>query len=239
MEEPISRGHRPVRPFHEAACLDKLPVVGEHGQPRLDVFRGLIDGRRHRRRGEGPPGNTRRFQQDLVFRTDMMQLLLDDLAQALWDGTPDGPHGLGDVPSRCLLVQQPLASHLVDGCHQKQGMAAGALMQYMRQLCGERWPPQPLATIRRHFSCRQVVERELRPLLVLGEFRHHGADRMRADNGVHGAIGAEQQEAGRVGTTSDIREPGQRRHVAPVEVFQHQHQRALGREDVQGFGQLA
>src|SRR5437870_12120390 len=43
----------------------------------------------------------------------------DNVAQALRDGTPDGPHGPGDVPSRCLLVQQPLASHLFNDGHQK------------------------------------------------------------------------------------------------------------------------
>jgi hypothetical protein len=30
--------------------------------------------------GEDSPGGTRTFQQALVFRTDMVQLLLDDLA---------------------------------------------------------------------------------------------------------------------------------------------------------------
>jgi hypothetical protein len=104
MAKAIARGHRPVRPCHEAACLDELPVVGEHAQPCLNVFRGLIDGRRDRRRREGPPGHTRRFQQTLAFRTDVVQLLLDDLAQALRDGTPDGPHRVGDVPCRCLFV---------------------------------------------------------------------------------------------------------------------------------------
>ena len=62
---------------------------------------------------------------------------------------------------------------------------------------------------------------------------------MCTDDGVHGAIGAEQEEARRIGTTRDIRQPRQRRHIAPVEVFQHQHERALGGEDIQGFGQLA
>jgi hypothetical protein len=152
MEEPIPRGYRPVRPCDEAACLDELPVVGEHGQPGFDVFRGLIDGRCDRRRGEGPPSHTRRFQQDLVFRTDLVQLLLDNVAQALRDCTPDGPHGLGDVPSRCLLVQKPLASHLFNDGHQKQWMAAGALMQHVRQRFGERWPPQPLTAIGSHFT---------------------------------------------------------------------------------------
>ena len=74
---------------------------------------------------------------------------------------------------------------------------------------------------------------------MLREFRHHDADRMCTDDGVHGAIGAEQEEARRIGTTRDIRQPRQRRHIAPVEVFQHQHERALGGEDIQGFGQLA
>jgi hypothetical protein len=84
----------------------------------------------------------------------MVQLLLNDLAQALRNSTPDGPHGRGDVPSRCLLVQQPLALQLVDERHQKQGMAAGTLMQHVRQRFGAPWPPQPLPTIRRHVPCR-------------------------------------------------------------------------------------
>ena len=137
MAEPIRRGHGPVRPFRKAACLDEPPVMGQHAQPGLDVFRGLMNGCRDRRRGESPPGQTRRFQQALVFRTDLVQLLLDHVAQALRDGTPDGPHGAGDVPSHCLLVQQPLASHLFNDGHQKEGMAAGTLMQHGRQRCGE------------------------------------------------------------------------------------------------------
>ena len=104
-------------------------MVGKHGQPRFDVVRGLWDDRRERSRGEGSPGDTRRFQETLVVWTDLVQLLHDALAQALRDGTPDGPHGVGDVPCRSLAVQEPLASHLVDDRHQKQGMTTGALVQ--------------------------------------------------------------------------------------------------------------
>ena len=83
----------------------------------------------------------------------MAQLLLDDVAQALRDRSLDGPHSLGDVPSRCPLVQKPLASHLFNDCHQKQRMAAGTLMQHVRQRCGERWLSQPLTAIGDHFTC--------------------------------------------------------------------------------------
>jgi hypothetical protein len=121
-------------------------LLGEDGEPRLDVLRGLADDSRDRRRGEGCPGDTCRFQKALVLGPELVQQLLDDLAQALRDRTPNRPDGLGDVPSR-RLAQEPLANHLVDDGHQKQGMTAGALMQLMGQRFRERLRPQPLTPI--------------------------------------------------------------------------------------------
>jgi len=128
MEEGIARCHGPVRPCHQATGPDELPVVGEEGQACLDIFRGLVDACRDRRGGEGDPGDTRRFQQPLVFRTDLMQLLLDDLTQARRYRASHRCNGLGDVPARDVLTQESLAEHLINDHDQKQRMAAGALM---------------------------------------------------------------------------------------------------------------
>src|SRR5262249_22007159 len=138
MAEAIARRDGPVRPGHEATGPEKLPLVGESSQPRLDVFCGLVADRGERRSGEFSPSETRGFQQPLVFRPEMGQLLLDDLAQAFRYRTPDRLNGLGDVPSRRLLTQEPLAYQLVDGRDQKQRSATGALMQLPRQVCHER-----------------------------------------------------------------------------------------------------
>ena len=62
---------------------------------------------------------------------------------------------------------------------------------------------------------------------------------MGLDNGVDGAIGPEKQQAGGIGTPGTIGEPFQRGAITPVQIFQHQHQRALGRQGIQGFGQFA
>ena len=62
---------------------------------------------------------------------------------------------------------------------------------------------------------------------------------MRMDHDVHRAVGAENQQARRIGTPGHIGEPLQRGAITPVQVFQHEHQRALGRKGVESFGQLA
>jgi len=238
MAERITRGHGPVWPCHQAAGLDELPMVGEHVQARLEVFRGLVDACRNRRGGEGCSGDTRRFQQSLVCRTDLLQLLLDDLAQALWYRASDRLNGLGEVPACGVLAQESLMEHLINEHDQKPWMATGALMQRVHQCVREPCHVQPLAEVGGHVSCRQSVEHQLRSLLMLDESRHHRAHWMRTDHGVHGSIGAQNQQPRRVTTAGYIGEPGQCRHVAPVEVFQHQHQRALRGQPVEGFRQL-
>ena len=94
-------------------------------------------------------------------------------------------------PPAAPLVQEALADQLVDDGDQKQGMAERALMQHRGQRVGEHLRPQPLATIGCDVGPRQVVERQLCRLLVLGELRHHGVNRMRPGHGVARPIGAQ------------------------------------------------
>jgi hypothetical protein len=58
----------------------------------------------------------------------------------------------------------------------------------------------------------------------------HGHQRMAPLQHVGGPIRAQQQEAGRLPPARQHRQHVQGRGVAPVQVFEHQHQRLAGRQ---------
>src|SRR5215831_14101830 len=83
VDKAVARRHRPIWPFGAPLRLQELSMAHDGVTARLDLFRPLLDARCYRRRGELSPDDTRCSQDRLRLRTDLRQLVLNELPHAL------------------------------------------------------------------------------------------------------------------------------------------------------------
>jgi hypothetical protein len=70
------------------------------------------------------------------------------------------------------------------------------------------------------------------------QFLHHRVHGVAPHDGVHRPIRAQHQQPRGFATPGHVGEPLDGRQIAPVQIFQHQHEGALGRQRPDHLGQL-
>jgi hypothetical protein len=208
--------------------LEKLALVGPRRAPRLDRLVRALDGSRHRGSRELDSGHTRGGEQRLLLGTAAGQLEFDQRPEMRrddrGDAVPPGPY----CPVVGCLGHHLLPDEFVDQGDQEQRIPPGALMQHPDQLGHPPGVPEPLGEVGGHGGFGESPQRQLHTLAVLPKLGEDRSQWRVLDHGLHGAIGAEQQEAGGIGTPRHRGEPGQRGAITPVQVFHHEHQGGLG-----------
>ena len=81
-------------------------------------------------------------------------------------------------------------------------------MQHTGQLCHQPGTLEPLGEVGCHRGFGEIVQCQLHTLAVLPELGEDCPQWMALHNGLHGAIGPENHEAGGIGTPRYIGEPG-------------------------------
>ena len=104
---------------------------------------------------------------------------------------------------------------------------------------GDHRPAQPSGHIRRHVRGGQELEPQLAPLAPPTQLLGHAAQGMPPEQHVHGTIRPQHQQPRRLGPLRQVGEGLDRRVIAPLQVFQEQHQRPVGRQRLQRLGELA
>ena len=112
-------------------------------------------------------------------------------------------------------------------------------MQHPGQLWRQPGAPEALGEVGGHGGFGERVQCQLHTLAVLPELSEDRPQRMALVSGLHGAIGAENQQVGGIGTPRHRGEPGQRGAITPVQIFHHEYQGARGRERLQCVGEFA
>jgi hypothetical protein len=118
-------------------------------------------------------------------------------------------------------------------------MAVGALMEQPDQLGRRLVPRKTRRQIGRDRRLAQQLQPQFRALPVQRQILFDGLQGMPMDGHLHRAIRANEQEPGGL---PPLRQPGyevQRGMIAPVQVFENEHQRTLCRDGIHRLGQLA
>ena len=110
---------------------------------------------------------------------------------------------------------------------------------HKRRERGHHWPPQPPGHIRRHVRGRQELQPEVDPLPPPTQLLDHAAQGMPLEQHLHRPIRPHHQQPRRLGPLRQVGEGLDRRVVAPLQVFQDQHQRPVGRQHLQRLGEFA
>ena len=169
--EPITRGHRPIRPRLGAGREEELLLTGPDGATGLDIRRGQGHPGRDGCNGESGPDHARRFEDGLVVACEVIDMLMDQVLQGWGHHAAQGADLPRDVPTLLPLDELVQAHQLVDDGSEEQGIAGGALVQEGCQVTGERFGVQTLVQIGDDGGFRQVIEHDFRPVCVRAELR--------------------------------------------------------------------
>ena len=137
--------------------------------------------------------------------------------------------------------EQAAPHQVVDEGDDEQRIAFGAAVHERCQRLGRgvgelaEAPPQQ----RSDGGHIEQPERQLARLVALRQVRCQAVQRRLAVPRIGGPEAGHDQQTCRLRATGDERQRGQRRRVAPVQIFQPQHQRSLRGQHLKGLGDLA
>ena len=197
-------------------CLDHARALGLVEQVERLLARDARDAR-HQRHGELAPDRRRRRDQlgtGLRERVERAADEVDGVAGQL-DAAADAAL---DVRELAALAQQP------DRLAQVERHALGAREQLRGDL-GRRAPPDRRAQQLADLGAREAAQRDLRAALLLAQQRQGAVQRMAALARLL-AHGAEDQQRIARRLEDEVFEQAQRRRARPLQVVEHDQQRA-------------
>ena len=130
MAKAITLRHRAIGPGGGATDLEKLSLAGQRRAPRLHLLLSALQSRRHRRGRKFHPGYARGFEELLILRTELRQLVLDQRLEMRRDDRGEGVHPGMHVPPVWSLHHHLLANQFVGQGAQEQGITTSTLMQH-------------------------------------------------------------------------------------------------------------
>ena len=126
---------------------------------------------------------------------------------------------------------------MLHNVHHEQRIAVRARIDKRRER-GHHRPPQPPGHIRRHVRGRQELQPEVDRPPPPTQLLDHAAQGMPPEQHLHRPIRPHHQQPRQLGPLPQVGEGLDRRMVAPLQVFQDQHQRPVGRQHLQRLGEF-
>src|SRR5262249_11402438 len=144
----------------------------------------------------------------------------------------DGPH---PVPfHQNLLVDQVL--HEID---HKERIAFSAEVNHLTQASGKVLVGKSGAQVAGNVFLGEVLERKFMAQTMSLEFAFYSAQRMAGEDHVDGTIGTDAHQSRGITAACQVGDQVEGGVVTPVQVFEHQKQRRIRSETLDGFGHLA
>ena len=229
----------PVGEQRCAAALDELLPPAQVIAAHLDVGRRLVQCRGHRGDGEVRAGDAGGLHELLIARLEAIELGLDQLPDGVGNPDLDGVEGRRQLPAVLVRRDQPLGDQVVDRVHHEERVAAGALVDERAERRRKTVGGKTLGEVLRHEPLGEVFERQLLALLPGDELLLDRLERVAAHDQFRGPIGPDQHQVSGAAAAGDVGDQVERREVAPVQVFQHEHQRRPRGQRIQGLAHLA
>ncbi len=146
--EVVARDLRPVGSRPQCRRRQELPLSRQLIAAFLDFHRIRAEAGRNRCDREFVPEHARRFEQALHLGLQAIDLLLDQRAQALGNGSSDLRNGSSQPPAVVLRLQHAKGHELVHHPHHEERIAVRPLVHGERQLGRKRMPAETLRQIR-------------------------------------------------------------------------------------------
>jgi hypothetical protein len=149
MHKPVTHRRRAVWP-EQPLCRTQQVALHQRLTARLCVQDVLLERCGHRRHGKRDPGHTGRLDHPLHLRGQALELVLQHLAQVVWDLKRHRVKPPLECPAPVVGRQHPPAHQRFDHGHEKQGTALRDLVEHRAEGRGQALHREARGQIRRH-----------------------------------------------------------------------------------------
>ena len=238
VNERIAPGHRPVRPLDVSRRAQELTPPRQRLAAALRLL-GVEAVRRGDRRGELHAGDAGHGQDRLLVRRQPLDVPLHHVRERARRVGGHVLHRHGKAPHPADLAHAPLGDEVVDRGHDEQRIAVGVAMEHDGQIRREPVLRKAMREVLAHRRHAQVLQRHLRALPVHLELLLHGMQRMGDGGQLGGTVRAHHEQARGLAPAGQARQEIDGGRVAPVQVFEHDGERLVEAERLEGLHQLA
>ena len=142
---------------------------------------------------------------------------------------PPPPAGDGD---------EPALEQVVDRGREEERVPLGAAVDLGHERGVDRVAREPLREIRADVIAGEELERQLHASTTGDQTLLHRLQRMSPDHQIHRSVRADDQQARGSGALGDVGERVDCRTVAPVQVLEDEHERAIPRQRLERLAEL-
>ena len=237
MLKAVAAPARAIRPHRQPRIVEEVLLRRQSLTHRLDVLHGHLAARGHGRHRKHLAHHAGRLQHPTDRGRQRLEASQEQLPQPLGQTRHLGLGPVLQGPLPRTTDHEPLADEVLHDVHQEERIPLRALEDERREGAGDR-PPQAPGHIRRHRLGGQEFQPHVHRLPAPTQLLEEATHGRRPEHHLHRPIRPQQQQP-RGGPP--LRQIGQGLHgggITPLQVFEHQHQRRVGRQDVERLGQL-
>ena len=235
--EAIRPRHGPIRPLARTAGHYHQPFAGQASQALFDVDRVRGERRSDERRGESAADEASGFERRAIGIVEPLDVRCDELAQAWGYACGERRRVTLQHPSAVDVHDGAVGSEVVGDADEEERVAVGTLVQHGRQGGRAREVGPPRFQVRRNARLGQRCQPNVAAPAVIPQVLVQLAQRMAAHGHLDRPIGADEHQPREIAALRQRRHDVERGTVAPVEVFEEQHERR--RENRHQCGDLA
>ena len=196
--------------------------------PRIVVQRG-----RHRDHREFSARDTGGFENALIAHVEAINLSFDQLLDRVRDADLDRVDRARQLPALFMRLDQPFGDQVLDRVHHEERVALAALVDQRGKVRRKPVDGEPGGEVLPHSLLGQVFEWQFFALPTRSKLLLHRLERVPARNQLRRPVGPDHHQVRSPTPAGDVRDQVQRREVAPVKVFQHEHQRRKRRQRIE------
>ncbi len=163
----------------------------------------------------------------------MIDLLLDHLLDALGHAQLNLLDPGRQLPMLCVVHQQVFRDEVIDHVDHEQRVALCSFMYQLREFIGKPVMRKPDRQVLLDRLLVEIPERQLFTLLFRQQLLLDCFKRMPARDQLRGSIRPDHHQLRRRALRCEIRDQVESRTIAPVKIFEYEHQRLPGSELVQ------
>ena len=235
----VSERQRPVG-VHDVTVL---PNKGEHRVERLQSLLDLrlLEASRccDHRRVEPVTLHAGRHQEPTVVSAQLPELALDHAPHRLRQVTVDPSRRGRHDPALLVLSDHPPITQIAHEVDHEEGVALGLAMHHRPQVVGKPVAGKLRGQVGVGVVSTQEVQKQFAADAASLQVVLDRNERALGDQQVRGPISDDDQHADRRQSATDERQHVDGRHVGPMQVFEHEHERFLVRQLFEKRAQLA
>ena len=160
-------------------------------------------------------------------------MILDEFSDGFRDSDSHGVDWRCQLPAPIVRFNQAFGYQVLDCIDHEERIALSPLVNDRAERARKAVSGKSRGEVLPHGRLSQVFELQFRTLVLRDKLSLHCLEGVSAVDQFRWPIGTDQHQVGGLATTGDRRNQIHRREVAPMQVFQDEHQRRIRRQRIQ------